>query len=151
MGATAPFNTAGPLQALYDLLTTLTVPGLQRVYIGAPESFSNQVSAYVAVAGQRIVDKATGLLQREARYLVVLGYRVKDHEDTAETTLAAIVDAFVTAIYQDRTLAGWSRVTSVDLTQADTPQYEIVAGQEYRRLPMVVTVLQSQTYPQPTS
>lgn len=148
MAASSPFDTAGPLQYLATLLGTLAPAGLQRVYIGAPESFSNQVSAYVAMTGQRVIRKNTGLLQREARYLIVLGYRVKDHEDTAETTIAALVDALVSKLYLDLTLGGWSLSLDIDLTQADTPQYELAAGQEYRRFPLVVTVTQQQDYHQ---
>lgn len=146
MAATTPFDTAGPLQALYDLLVTLS--GLQKVYIGAPESFSNQVSAYVAVAGQRIIRKNSGCLQREARYLIVLGYRVKGAEATAETTIGTLIDALISALYLDLTLGGWSLSLDIDATQADTPQYELAAGQEYRRWPLVVTVTQQQDYHQ---
>lgn len=145
------FTTSAPLTALQAMEAATT--GVQAAQIGAPESFSTRVSAYVTVAGQRIIDKAGGLLQREADYFCAFGYRVAGAEATAETTLAAAVDSFVAAFYAARAArtglfaVATTQVLSgtLDLSLASAPEYRTVAGQEYRILPFLVTVTQQAT------
>lgn len=138
-----PFNTVQPLDRLAVLLTNA---GAQNVKKGVPEAYSHKVSAFVTFVGQEIVDKAGGLLQREARYYVEIGYKVKGAEDTAEVSLAAIVDSFITGFYADRKtgLAGTAESCSLDLTVSDRPEYTPVAGSEFRVYPLVVTAVQQQ-------
>jgi len=142
------FTTSAPLTALATMLGSVT--GIQDVRTGVPESLSNRVSAYVTVSGQRIIDKASGLLQREADYFIEIGYRVQGAEATAETTVAAALDDFVADFYAARKngtglfLEATTQVKSgsLDLSLASSPEYRILAGQEYRLQPIVVTVVQ---------
>lgn len=130
------FDLAGPLNRIVAILTGLT--GMQAVSVGVPESLGTRVSAYVTLGGLRVADKATQLLQREQRYYVAFAYRVAGAEATAEADLMAMVDAFIAAIYADRTLAGTARGVTVDAGLADQPEYRTLAGQEFRVYPIVV-------------
>jgi hypothetical protein len=67
-------------------------------------------------------------------------------ETTAETTLMDLVDAFLTALYADLTLAGTARSLEADSQAADEPEYQLRAGKEYREYPVVVTVVQQDSY-----
>lgn len=138
------FNTLAPLT---EIRTLLTAAGVQQVHTGVPESLGFRVSAYVALAGQRIVDKAGRLLQRETHYFVGIGYRVKGAEATAEQDLAALLDAFITQFYAARAtgLNGTAENCALDLSLADNPSYQVLAGQEIRVYPLIVTATQQQT------
>jgi len=134
-------NTSSALEAIVDLLEGIS--GLNAVQKGAPESYSKSVTAHVTVGGQRVVDKAGGLIQREARYFIAFAYRVQGAEATAETALAGIIDSFITAFYADRTLGGTVNAnTLLDMSGADEPDYRPVAGQEVRIFPVVVVTTQ---------
>lgn len=137
------FDTGAVLSRIVTLLTNA---GVQQVYTGAPESLSKRVSAYVAVVGQQVSDKPAGVLRREARYFVGLGYRVSGAEATAETDLATFLDAFLTAFYADREtrLNGTCTNCWLDLSLADDPQYQVTAGQEFRLYPFIVIAVQQQ-------
>jgi hypothetical protein len=138
------FDSTSPLTALAALLTGLS--GVQAVHTGVPESLGARVSAYVTLAAQRVQDKAaSGLLQREADYFVGIGYRVAGAEATAEADLAALLDAFIAAVYADRTLSGTVASAGLDLTLANSPQYQAVAGVEFRVYPVIVHTTQRAT------
>lgn len=144
----APWSTVAPLNALVTLLGTLTGSGLQKVYTGVPESFSNQVCAYVTAGAQRIDNKATGgLMQRLQAYRVVLTYAVDGAEATAETTLCAVVDAFTDALFADRTLGGTLESMEFDAEEAGEPLYVRVSGEEIRMFPFTIRGAQRKTYP----
>jgi len=140
----AGWDTTGPFNYLYSLLAGLT--GMQQVYKGPPESFSTQVAAYVALAGQHVADKMTHTLQREANYFIGFVYRVDQAQDTAELTVAGLLDAFITAFFADRTLGGTALSAQLDLSLANEPRYEVIAGQEFRVYPVRVTVRQMQSW-----
>ena len=141
-----PLNTQVPLDRLITVLQALA--GMQQVYRGVPESIGSRVSAYVALAGQRLVDKTGGLVQREARYFVGFAYRVGGAEANAENTLAALVDAFITAMLAERrsNLGGTVDSVSLDLSLSDAPEYQPVAGQEFRVFPVLVLTTQQHTF-----
>ncbi len=147
------FRTKAALDALITMVGS--IPGVQTVYRGAPESMTNTVSAYVALGGQPIrADRATQLLERQTQFLVVFGYRVKGAEATAENVLSDIVDAFVARFYTDRASGAGlfaSAATDVetgelDLTLSSSPEYQVSAGQEYRRYPLLVSATQLANY-----
>lgn len=126
------------------------ISGMQEVHRGVPEGFGRTVNAYVAVGPQTPIDKAGGLLQRETTFFVGLGYEVAQAEATAEDTLADMLDAFLTQFYADRkNSAGlFAKATThvesgeLDLSLAGTPQYQVMAGQEFRVFPILVRVTQ---------
>jgi hypothetical protein len=141
-----PFSTSAPLNRLVTLVSGLA-SGLA-VSIGVPESFSNQVSAYITIGGQTGINKATGgLIQRTLAYRVVFGYAVDGAESTAETTLATLVDAFMSAVYADQTLGGTLERVEVDASEADQPRYQLWSGSENREYPIRVSGAQRAVFP----
>lgn len=141
-------NALAPLDALVTMVTAIS--GVQTVFRGAPESLPTRVSAYVTLGGHTIDSDEFHGLERVARYLVVFGYRVMGAESTAEATIAAAVDAFEVAFFAAR-LAGtglFATATTqvedggLDVSGADSPEYAVYAGQEYRLYPLLVTVSQ---------
>lgn len=142
--AGSPFNTKAPLLQLVTILDGIAA--IQQIYTGAPESVGPRLCAYVTVASQTIVDKATRVLQREGRYTVGLAYAVEGNEGAAEQALADALDAFITAVYADRTLAGTVYDARLDFALADSPEYQVAAGMETRVFPVVVVTTQRQNY-----
>jgi len=138
------YNSTAVANALKALLENLT--GMGVVQIGAPSSVGPQVSAYVTMGGQRSVRKATGITQRESRFMCMLAYRVDGKETTAETTLMTLVDAAMAALDTDLTLGGVVKSLTYDATGADEPDYQLRAGKEYREYPIIVTATQRGTY-----
>jgi hypothetical protein len=114
--------------------------------IGAPESVGPKVLSYVTMGGQRPLRKATGIMQREQRFMVMFAYRVDGAEATAETTLMGLVDAFLGALYADLTLSGTALALDIDTSAADEPEYQLRAGKEYREYPVIVTAVQQDSY-----
>lgn len=138
------FDSAAVAGALVDVLEGLS--GMGAVQIGAPESVGTRVSAYVTMGGQEVLRKATGVIQRQGRFYCMLVYRVDGAEATAETTLMGLVDAFLQALFADLTLAGTVQALEVTSAAADEPEYQLRAGKEYREYPVIVTVVQRDSY-----
>lgn len=142
------FATRTVLAEVVALVQGLT--GMQTVYTGVPESLATRVSAYVTLGPQPEQDKrGGGVLQKEGRIRVTFGYRVKGAEAAAEQDLADMIDRFQTAYYAARRTNLNSTVDSLltlDHSPAGGPEYQPVAGQEYRRYPVDVVFTQQQTY-----
>ncbi len=142
------FDSVGPLLYLVTLLTQLSGPTgtlLQSVEIGAPANLQDQISAYVALGEQQVKDFSLRVMSRDAAYYIAFGYRVGASQTPAELSLATILDAFVTAIFADRTLGGTvAGDTLVDLSLTKTPTYQKVAQQEYRTYACLVNTRQYQ-------
>lgn len=138
------YNSAAVAAQLKTVLEGLS--GMGAVQIGAPESVGPRVSAYVTLGGQANERKATGIMQRETRFYCMLAYRVDGAETTAETTLMDLADAFLNALHADLTLAGTVEALSADSVAADEPDYQLRAGKEYREYPIIVTVIQRDSY-----
>jgi hypothetical protein len=141
-------NMAAPLARITTVL--LAVPGLQAVYTGVPESLPVRVSAYVTLGRIQLADKvAGGVASYTVEYPVTFAHRVAGAEPTAETTLAAAVSAFVTAMLAERRTNLAGTVTSLglpDFSLAAEAEYMQVAGQEFRRLPCVIPTVQQENY-----
>lgn len=138
------FNTTAVANQLVTVLGGLN--GMGAAQVGAPESIGPRVTGYVTMGGQRKVRKATGVTQRESRFFCMFAYRVDGAETTAETTLMAVVDAFLVALDADLTLNGTVKSLDADSQAADEPDYQLRAGKEYREYPVVVTVTQRDSY-----
>jgi hypothetical protein len=140
------FDTVAPLQRLTALLATIA--GIRVVYTGVPKAVDADVAAYVTAGAQTVLDKASGgVLQRIASYDVTLVYAVEGDSSQAELAVAAALDALVLLLYAERQqpaspLAG---LRGLDLTRSTSAEYLSIVGQEYRRYPIVVDVLQQQT------
>lgn len=140
-----PFDTTGPLTALKALCVSL--PGVQSVFVGVPKDFGSRVGVYITVGSQLIVDKANQLLQRRARFLLTFGYATGGNVEAAELALASSVDILVPTIYGLRDESGHPlRNNELDLSLSDTAEYALYTGSEYRRFPVVVTVIQQANY-----
>ena len=138
------YDSAAVLTQLNSILAGLSGMGLAQ--IGAPESVGPRVSAYVTLGSQAPTRPAGGLTQRQSRFFCMFAYRVDGSEAMAETTLAALVDAFFQAIHDDLTLAGTVHTAEVESQAADEPEYQLRAGKEYREYPVMITVTQRSTY-----
>jgi len=139
------FNVIPALDALITMMGQLT-PTVT-VYRGVPASMSNQVSAYVAGAGQSIIPKADRVYDKDARFFVAFGYRVENQVATAENTVLQLVDSFATLFITSRSGSTGifhpsTGVTSgqLDLAVVDSPEYIPMAGMEYRIFPIMVTI-----------
>ncbi|MGL6349601.1 MAG: hypothetical protein ACRC2U_07095 [Aeromonas sp.] len=138
------YNTAAVANELVTVLSGLS--GMGGAQIGAPEAVGPRVSSYVTMGGQRTIKKATGVTQRETRFFCVLVYRVEETETAAEATLMTLVDAFFNALDADLTLNGTVFSLQADSQAADEPEYQMRSGKEYREYPIVVTVIQRDSY-----
>lgn len=138
------FNSVAVANALVVVLSGLA--GMGAVQIGAPESVGPRVSAYVAMGSQTSSRKVTGIMQRESRFFCMLAYRVDGAEATAETTLMSLVDGFLNALHVDLTLGGTVASLEANSQAADEPDYQLRAGKEYREYPVMVTVVQRDSY-----
>lgn len=138
------FNSSAVATQLVTVLGGLS--GMGDSQIGAPESLGPRVGSYVTMGGQQNVRKVTGVMQRESRFLCMFAYRVDGAEATAETTLMGLVDDFLQALFADLTLSGTVDSLEVDTAAADEPDYQLRAGKEYREYPVVVTVVQRDSY-----
>lgn len=139
-----------PLNRLVEVLQSapLVAAGLQAASTGVPESFTFQVSGFVAMASWALIDKAGHLAQLESRYRVGFGYQVAGAEDTAEEVLADVLSAFIVAMLAERLTNLNGTVDSVDLElgAGGDPQYVTLAGQENRLVEVDVVVTQQQTF-----
>ena len=148
----AAFNLVGGLTALVSLLESapLVTAGLQKVYAGSPEAFANRVSAYVAILpGAPSPSGSGGVVSRDVRYFIGIGYRIGGAESTAETVLAAVVDAFHVAFYTTypaRDLGGVITNGRFEDHPERSPVYQRLAAQEFRIVPLVLVGTQSQTF-----
>lgn len=138
------FSNSAVLTQLNSTLAALSGMGVSQ--IGAPESVGPRVSAYVTLGSQSVSRIAGGLVQRESRFFCMFAYRLDGAEATAETTLAAAVDAFMQAIQDDLTLGDNVETTEVSSHAADEPDYQLRAGKEYREYPVMITATQRSTY-----
>jgi hypothetical protein len=138
------FDTAGVANRLVAILAGIS--GVGTAQLGIPERTSLRCSAYVAAASQTPQRHTMGTVRRKARYFVLLVYRPDGDEATAESTLMGIIDAFLVAIYADLTLAGTCKDVEIDMGLADSPEYQMRAGKEFREYPIIITATQDGSY-----
>lgn len=135
------FDTAGGAQALLTIVQGLSVSG----QIGVPETPGARLYCTVSAASQaysRITLGANkGKTSRDTRYLLSLVYRLDGGEATAELALMAKLDAIAVALAIGTETAG-GQVVAFDTGLADTPEYQLRAGKEYREFPILVTLRQ---------
>ena len=149
------FNSA--IDAIITLLKTLPgladeAGGVKHVHKGVPASLPTRLAVYVALADMLISEKVTQRQDVAGVFAVNFGYRVDANSagavTSAETALISAVEDFLEAMRlpANRTLGGV--VTNAALTSltASRPEYQIVAGQEYRVYGLLVTSGQSQNY-----
>ena len=128
--------TGGVLMAVERLL--LNMGGIQQVGIGVPEAGQTRVSVNLLIGGGTITDRE--VLRRTVHVAVLFYYRVDRAERDAELRMADLVDRFIVAFYNAREggLYGSLHDAALDLTPADSPDYQEMVGPEYRVYPVVV-------------
>lgn len=138
------FDASGALEAVRVLAAGSTNFTLG---VGTPENLGRRAAGYVTLGSAQPADRAAGgLIERTVDCHLVLGYRVKGAEETAELDMAAAVDAFTLAFYaSDRTLGGAGTSAEIDFGLVGGAEYERIAGQEFRLYPIVVSVKQRQS------
>ena len=138
------FDFSAPLERLVEVLEAL--PGMPSgaVHTGVPKEITHPVGAYAAVSQVEIIDKANQLLQAVVWYEVMLLYSVDQNTLSAsELGIAGMLGPLVLAIFaerddEDSALKG----AVVDFTLAGSAEYQLAVGQEHRRYPVRVGVLQ---------
>jgi len=138
------FNNSAAANELVTILAGLS--GMGAAQVGAPESVGPRVMSYVTLGSQASSRKTAGVMQRETRFFCMFAYRVDGAEASAETTLMDLVDAFLAALHADLTLNGTVRSLEANSLAADEPEYQLRAGKEYREYPVMVTVVQQDSY-----
>ncbi len=123
-----------------------TVSGVNLARKGIPESQAVLLEADVTKGSDELGRKTAGVVYRDARFLVTFFYRLDGDEASAEDALMDAVDDFLAKLYADLTLGGLSAETSVDTSQADSPEYQPRAGREFREYPVAVIVRQYGSY-----
>lgn len=143
-------DSVSPLAAIQALLLGLVdganQPLLKSVVIGVPTAIGNNVAAYVALSPQAVAPVASGVIQRESSYFIGIYYQMAASISEPELALAAVVDAFIKAVYADLTLGGLAMKLVLDLSLSKDPKYALVVGQEYRTFPAQITLTQRDSY-----
>ena len=137
-------NTKGVANHLVTMLQGIA--GVNLVQKGVPEKQDPRLAAYVTTGSQSLTRKTSATFDRWGRMLVTFSYLTKGAESDAEDALMDAVDAFIALVMADLTLDGLVLDTNLDLGMADTPEYSILAGREYREYPVVVMYKQQDTF-----
>lgn len=153
------FDSPSAIAALGDLLRT--IPGIEDVNVGAPESLSTRTSCYLTFGDARTAPRATQRYRRELDLIVIAGYVVEGHEDDAEAMIGVVGDELLRRVLQNRvgTVTGTYQGNAITVTpmlngtveSVDEPgpvqvsEYAIFAGQEARLRASVVCIYQSES------
>lgn len=144
-----------PTAAMNRIVTVIGgLSGVQSVVKGVPGSLDAQVGAYVTLDRWTVPDHATQLLRHAVDVAVTFAYRTVANDggvsaSAAETALAAVVGAYVTAMVAERKTALAATCDAVslpDFSRATEPRYAAIAGQEFRLLPSVVHLTFQETF-----
>lgn len=137
------FDTAAALTSVQTFLASV---GLTAV-TGVPESFAGGVSAYAALGPREMRDIGTNdFIEISQGVFIGVGYRVKGAEATIEAALATKLDEITRRFILDRrNSSGMFAVCKnviLDQTLSRDPRYQLLAGQEFRLYPFMVTFTQ---------
>lgn len=140
------FNSSGALTAVESLVDGVSTVTASE--IGVPKGIADRVMAYLFLIPDAVSDKTTGaLIQQQIRVRVVFAYRTGGDVRAAELALAAAHDEFKRDYYLARENFAGGHVlfdSELDATVASGAEYELMAGDEYRRMPVDVVVRQQQ-------
>jgi hypothetical protein len=146
------WNSVTPLQSIKTFLAGLS--GIQSAHIGAPESFTTRVTAYVCLGSDGTMDHRTEVQRGEIGYFCAFGYRVQGAEEAAEIALATAKDDLKQQFTDDRSagtglfaeMTTNAKSARLDLNLAAIPDYAPVAGQEFRLYPFMIYLTQENTF-----
>lgn len=136
-------DTAAGANALLTVLAGLS--GIGGAQLGVPLESGKLLYGTVTAASQ-VYQKVTlgqnkGRTSRDARYMLSLSYRLDGHEAAAELALMGLLDELAVALHIGYE-TGAGQVVAFDTGLADTPEYQVRSGKEYREYPVLVTLRQ---------
>jgi hypothetical protein len=144
------FDVEAALNGLKDLVST--IPSIESCQIGAPESLSNRISAWVVVGDPgEIGSRVQGVYELDLSLIVFFAYVVEGQESASEAQLGDYITELVRRLIKNRAGAvdGVSRNLngSVDIlglpqAAAGPADYAVYAGAEGRTYPVGVRVVQ---------
>lgn len=139
-------DSAAVLDGLKAVLES--VAGVKSVTFGWPKAPSGDVAAWITLGGRG--DGAdsrwtSGLVRRDMRMIVWLGFSVGTAPSGTERALAVATDDLEVKLYQARSsnLSGLCEALKVDFTLADNPDYLTLGGTERRVYPVGVSATQA--------
>jgi hypothetical protein len=148
------FNIEAALDGMAELIRT--VPAMESVQIGAPESLSHRIAAWVTVGDPgEIGPRETGIYELPVNLIVWFGYAIGGAEGAAEAQLADYISNLTMHVIQNRmnTVTGNTvtvtpflngSVARMELPQAaaGVADYTLMAGEEARTYPLGIRVVQ---------
>jgi len=152
-----PFDIEAALNGLTELVRT--IPAIESVQIGAPESLSARIVTWVTVGDPgEIAPRQTQVYEMPMNLIVWFGYVVEGSEQAAEAQLADWITELVRRVINNRigTVTGNAVTVAVNLNGAvarmDLPaaaagvsEYTLMAGLESRTYPLGIRVIQRET------
>jgi hypothetical protein len=149
----AGFDVESALNGLAALVAT--IPSMESVQIGAPESPPTRIQAWVTMGDPGEVGSRIAVVYELPINLIVwFGYVVEGSEQAAEAQLADYISELVRRMIQNRagTVDGVARNLNGSVTRMDLPQaaagvadYTRMAGQEARTFPLGIRIVQKET------
>lgn len=146
------FNVEAALEGLKALVET--IPSIESAQIGAPESLSTRIAAWVTIGDPgEIGARVTGIYELDLSLIIWMGYVVEGSEQAAEAQLADYISELTRRLIQNRadTVDGVSRNLNGSVHRLGLPQaaagpadYTMFAGQEARTYPLGIRILQQE-------
>jgi hypothetical protein len=144
------FDVEAALNGLAALVTT--IPAIESVQIGAPESLSTRISVWVTVGDpSEVGSRVVGVYELPLNLIVWMGYVVEGNEQAAEALLGDYIGELVRRLISNRagTVDGVTRNLNGSVDRMDLPQaaagvsdYTSMAGQEARTYPLAIRIVQ---------
>jgi hypothetical protein len=149
------FDVEAALNGLAALVTT--IPSIETVQIGAPESLSHRIAAWVTLGDPGVIEpEVTGVYALPMNLVVWFGYVVEGSEQAAEAQLADYISELTRRMIQNRigTVGGVSRNLNGSCDRMELPaaaagvaDYTLMAGAETRTYPLGIRIVQRETIP----
>jgi hypothetical protein len=153
------FDLEAALNGLKALVET--VPAMESVQIGAPESLSNRIAAWITIGDPGGIGSSgeptagtwavQGIADLDINLIIWMGYVVEGSEQAAEAQLADYVSELTRRLIQNRmgTVGTVTRNLNGTVDRLGLPQaaagisdYTMMAGSETRTYPLGIRVTQ---------
>jgi hypothetical protein len=135
----AGFDVEAALNGLAALVTT--IPAIESVQIGAPESLSTRISVWVTVGDPgEVGSRVVGVYELPLNLIVWMGYVVEGNEQAAEALLGDYIGELVRRLISNR--AGTVDGVTRNLNGSGVSDYTSMAGQEARTYPLAIRIVQ---------
>lgn len=148
------FDIEAALNGLVALVET--IPAMESVQIGAPESLSVRIAAWVTIGDPgEIAPRQTQVYELPIMLIVWMGYVVEGNEQAAEAQLADYITELTRRLIQNRssTVDGVTANLNGSVARMDLPQatagpadYTMMANLETRTFPLGIRVIQRETH-----